>query len=79
MFDLALTFEGICGIIYAEKIATRTFAAAPPCASHTCVIDGFAKMPLQASIFAHGKIYAENLAARTFAAFAAVRFAHLPY
>jgi len=45
--------QQIGSIIYAENIAAQSFGAprlrALPC---SCVIDGFAKMPLQASIFA---------------------------
>jgi len=37
-----------------KSLALQAFAASPPLALLACTIDGFAKMPLQASIFAHG-------------------------
>ena len=39
-------------IIIAESLAAQAFAALTARASHGCDIDGLAKMPLQASIFA---------------------------
>ena len=41
-----------CGIVIAGKFAKQIFTASLSCALRSCIIDGFAKMPLQASIFA---------------------------
>ena len=41
-----------CGIIYAESLALQVFALRAVRTACACVIDGFAKMSVQAHIFA---------------------------
>ncbi len=55
----------------AVSLAPQDFAAYAARASRVCPIDGFAKMPLRASIFAHGITGAVSLAPQDFAAYAA--------
>ena len=49
---MRLKKDKIYGIINAESLAIASLWAAPFAHTCACVIDGFAKMPLQASIFA---------------------------